>query len=541
MHVGNMMLHLFKRKKMKKYIRLVLCSLGCAMLSCDPSLVDQEPFSPTEQSYFSSANEFRAQLVGIYAGIYDDYNFSGVGYNGWVSGAWLLPGDDLTESRGGNTYFELFDGSLNPNNSRVEFIFRSAYKQIAKTNVMIDRVKTVDFSTFDGADEIAGMEGEALFFRAYAYFKLFNVFGSVPLVTKRLQTQEEANTPKSPALDVLSQVITDLKAALAIVPENRPAAAAGRITKNSVRGLLTKALVFRGGYTGSTADHQEALTYFNAITAVLVPDYLHNFSAATENNAESLYELQATTPSSGNNNLNLAHDGAWRGVENMSVFRGFMMEVAGRGDFNDATNTRYLVTEKLLSAFGSDPRISVFLNPEDGVEGRIFQKYNKPDGANQLSGFHGGSVNNERILRYADVKLLAAEAALKTGNPGAAIGHVNDIRDRARSWAQASGYGDGTVPEAHPTTETNVGTIMGWIRDERFVELAGEGHRWWDLKRWHAAGDINLSGWTGDNNGFSTYLASPVQFDVSKHLVFPLPHAEIERNSSITENNPGYD
>src|SRR5690606_1136669 len=149
---------------------------------------------------------------------------------------------------------------------------------------------------------------------------------------------------------------------------------------------------------------------------------------------------------SGNNNLNLAHDGAWRGVENMSVFRGFMMEVGGRGDFNDATNTRYLVTEKLLSAFGSDPRISVFLDPEDGVEGRIFQKYNKPDGANQLSGFHGGSVNNERILRYGDVKLLAAEAALKAGSAAAAIGHVNDIRGRARTWAQTSGHGDGTVP-----------------------------------------------------------------------------------------------
>lgn len=526
---------------MKKYIRLAFCSIGCVMLSCDPSLVDEPPFAPTELSYFSTANEFRTQLVGIYAGIYDDYHFAGVGYNGWVSGAWLLPGDDLTESRGGNTYFELFDGSLNSNNSRLQFIFRSAYKQIAKTNVMIDRVNVVDFSGFDGADEIAMMEGEALFFRAFAYFKLYNIFGSVPIVTQRLQNQEETNTPKSPAIDVLSQTVTDLKAALDKVPESWPDSYRGRITKNAVRGLLAKALVFRGNYTGSNSDYQEALTYSNAVTATLVPDYLHNFSVATENNAESLYELQAGTPSSGNNNLNLAHDGAWRGVENLSVFRGFMMEVGGRGDFNDATNTRYLVTEKLLSAFGSDPRISVFLNPEDGEEGRIFQKYHKPDGTNQLSGFHGGSVNNERILRYADVKLLAAEAALKTGNPSAAIGHVNDIRARARTWAQTSGHGDGTVPAAYPTNETDVSTIMQWIRDERFVELAGEGHRWWDLKRWHAAGDINLSGWTGDNNGFSTYLASPVQFDVNKHLVFPLPHAEIERNSAITENNPGYD
>lgn len=526
---------------MKKYLILISCSIGGMLSSCDPTLVDQAPFSPTELSYFASANDFRSPLVGVYATIYDDYHFSATGYNGWITGAWLLPGDDLTESRGTNTFFELFDGSLSPNNSRLQFAFASAYKGIARANVVIDRINNVDYAGFEGAEEIAMMEGEALFFRAYQYYKLFNIFGSVPLVTKRLQTEAETNTPKSPAIDVLSQVITDLQSALAKVPESWSPENAGRITKNAVRGLLVKSLVFRGNYTGNTGDYQEALTYFNAITAILVPDYLHNFSAATENNAESLYELQATRPNGGGNNLNLAHDGGWRGVENMSVFRGFMMEVAGRGDFNDATNTRYLITEKLLTAFGSDPRIRVFLNPEDGVEGRIFQKYNKPDGVNELPPMHGGSANNERILRYADVTLLAAEAALKTGNAATAIGHVNDVRARARTWAQASGYGDGTVPAAHPTTETNAGTIMGWIRDERFVELAGEGHRWWDLKRWHVAGDINLSGWTGDDNGFSTYLASPVQFDVNKHLVFPLPHAEIERNSGITENNPGYD
>jgi len=525
---------------MKKYIFLVLCSIGSILSSCDPSLVDQAPFSPTELSYFSSVKDFRGPLVAVYATIYDDYHFSAVGYNGWISGIWLLPGDDLTESRGANTFFELFDGSLNPNNSRLQFAFSSAYKGIARANVMIDRINNVDYAGFDGAEEIAMMEGEVLFLRAYQYFKLFNIFGSVPIVTTRLQTAEETNTPKSAPLEVLTQAITDLQNALSKVPENWSAENRGRITKNAVRGLLAKALVFRGNYSNSTADYQEALTTANAITASLVPDFLHNFMATTENNDESLYELQAAMPSSGNNNLNLAHDGAWRGVENMSVFRGHSMEVRGAGDFNDATNTKYLITEKLLNAYGTDPRISVFLNPADGLSGRIFQKYNKPDGSNDLRGGSGGSANNERILRYADVKLLAAEAALKTGNPGAAIGHINDVRSRARAWAQSSGFGDGSVPAAYPTTETSTGTIMQWIMDERLIELAGEGHRWWDLKRWHVAGDISLAGWTGDISGFSTYLSSPVQFDVAKHLLFPLPQAEIERNSGITENNPGY-
>lgn len=222
----------------------------------------------------------------------------------------------------------------------------------------------------------------------------------------------------------------------------------------------------------------------------------------------------------------------------MSVYRGYMMEFGGRGDFNDASSTKFLATEKLLSQFGDDPRISVFINPEDGFDGRIFQKYNKPNGVNQLSGFHGGSVNNERVLRYADVKLLAAEAYLKTGNTAAAIAQINDVRTRARVWAEAAELGEG--PDNRPETEASAAIIMQWIMDERFVELAGEGHRWWDLKRWHSSGDIDISNWDSSINGFSSNLASPSQFDIDKHLVFPIPQSEIDRNSGIRENNPGY-
>lgn len=522
---------------MKKILYIVPVLL-LANFSCDYSLVDEPPLGPTEASYFSSVNEFRGQLTGVYAAIYDDYHFAANGYNGWVTGTWLLPGDDLIESMGARTFVELFDGSLNPSNGHMRYVFSSCYKMIARANVTIDRIDNVDYSGFHGAEEIGYMKGEALFLRAYAYFKLFNIFGSVPLVTKRLQTEAETNTPKSPALDILSQVIVDAQASLEIVPEDWGEQFRGRINKNAARGLLVKALVFRANYTNNPTDYTAALAAFNDITATLTANFIDNFNSYAENNQESLFEVQAAVPSSGNNNLSLHNDGAWRGVENMSVYRGYMMEFGGRGDFNDASSTKFLATEKLLSQFGDDPRISVFINPEDGFDGRIFQKYNKPNGVNQLSGFHGGSVNNERVLRYADVKLLAAEAYLKTGNTAAAIAQINDVRTRARVWAEAAELGEG--PDNRPETEASAAIIMQWIMDERFVELAGEGHRWWDLKRWHSSGDIDISNWDSSINGFSSNLASPSQFDIDKHLVFPIPQSEIDRNSGIRENNPGY-
>ena len=508
--------------------------------SCDTTLIDEDPLGATEATFFSSVDEFRSQLIGVYAAYFDWYHYSAPSFNpgGYVTGTFLLPGDDLTTRDDIRNEVELFDGSLNPTQSRVTWIYESSYKVITRANVTIEKVRTIDFSDFEGSTEITGMEGEALFLRAFAYYTLFNLFGDVPVVTERVLEREATNTPKSTALEVLEQVISDAQTAVSILPDSWDAVNRGRITKSSALGLLAKALVFRANYNGEdSADFQAAISAFNDINASLTANFTDNFSAFTENNQESLYEIQATQAAA-LNNLILHNDGPWRGVENASVYHGYRMEPGGPG-FNDAS-TKFYITEKLLTAYGTDPRINAFLNPDDGNNGLIFQKYNKPDGVNSFTPPHGGSTNNERLLRYADIKLCIAEAELKTGNLAAAIGHVNDIRTRARAWATADGLGDGTIPGDYNTGESNTDVIMQWIMDERWVELAGEGQRWYDLKRWHASGDLDLTGWGGGIEHFSTNLASPVQFDVSKHLLFPLPQSEIDRNSAINENNPGY-
>ncbi|MDT0647998.1 RagB/SusD family nutrient uptake outer membrane protein [Zunongwangia sp. F260] len=511
--------------------------LGCVLLligmSCDPDRVDSPPLANTEDSYFSNVIEFRNVLVGAYAKLYDFYHYNRGNY---PNSLWLLPGDDLTETQAARTPEELFDGRLNSTNSRLEWIFDNTYEMIQKCNVVIQKVNNVDYSNYDGAEEITRMEGEALFLRSYAYFSLFNIYGNVPIITERL-TAGNTNTPKSDKLEVLNQVVEDARAAIPILPESWDDRYRGRATKNSARGLLVKALVFRANYTGDMADHSEAISVFNSITATLLTDYTDNFDHETENNAESLFEIQAAAPNA-INNIQLYNDGPWRGVEDMSVFRG-MMTPAGNGLASDGAGTRFIVTEKLLDGFGNDPRISFFLREDDNEGGRLFQKYTLPELDERLAP-HFTSINNERVLRYADLKLLIAEAQLKTGNPSVAIEHVNDVRARARNWGAQSGEGDGSLPENYSTSETNNSTIMEWIMNERFVELAGEGHRWWDLKRWHESGDINLTGWTGSDDHFSTALASPVQFDVSKHLLFPIPQTEISRNDEILNNNPGY-
>ena len=520
---------------MKNRYKIFVCLLLLVGFSCDTDRVDSPPLGATEASYFSNVIEFRNVMIGAYAKLYDYYFYNVPGTN-WPNSLWLLPGDDITETNATRTAEELFDGSMNSSNTRLEWMFDNIYEMIQKTSVILDKVNTVDFSDYEGSDEIAFMEGEAFFLRAYSYYNLFNIFGNVPLVTERLGANN-TNTPKSDKLEVLDQVIMDAQTAIGILPESWDSGNRGRATKNSARGLLAKALVFRGNYTDNTADYTQAISVFNTITATLNTRYLDNFDAQFENNQESLFEVQAAAPTA-INNIFLYNDGAWRGVEDMSVFRG-MMTPTGKGQVSNLANTRFLITNKLLNAFGSDPRISYFLRPDDNEEGRIFQKYTADELDERLPPFQS-SINNERVLRYGDLVLMIAEAELKSGNPSAAIAHVNQIRTRARDWGLTSGAGDGISPANYNTGETNSATIMQWIMDERYIELAGEGQRWWDLKRWHEAGDLDLTGWTGSDEHFSTNLASSSQFDVNKHLLFPLPQTEIDRNEGILENNPGY-
>ena len=99
-----------------------------------------------------------------------------------------------------------------------------------------------------------------------------------------------------------------------------------------------------------------------------------------------------------------------------------------------------------------------------------------------------GSVNNPRLFRYADVLLLKAEATLQSGGSTAeAIGFINEVRKRARDMVPG-----GTAPADYSTAETDKNLIMKWIMDERLIELAGEGQRWFDVRRWDKQGIITL-------------------------------------------------
>ncbi len=520
------------RKPLLVVVIAMLATVGCL----DSSRLDTPPLGLTEESYFSSESEYFLALMNAYAKMTDYYWYHG-GAGAILHRLYHLSGDDITESGGGFSAFELFQGISSTNSYTGEFFDRS-YELLQRANLIIEKASAADPSEFEDPSFLDYNHGEALFLRALTNFKLYNMYGTAPVVTSRLGS-EDLNTPRSEGVQLLDQVIMDCQEAINLLPDSWDSANRGRAFKDSARGLLVKALVFRGNYTGNAQDYTDAYSAYQTIsTRALTPSYTDNFDALKENNEESIFEFQASrTPS--NDNVWLYNDGPWRGVETMSTYWGFFTTENNSARQNLGGPT-WRVTEKVFNAHGTDPRIAFFTDSE-----RSFTKYGHVAlDVITMDGARPSSQNNPRILRFADIKLMAAEALLRSGGSKSdAIGLINEVRTRAREWAMAADSiaSMSTPPEDYATSETDDATILEWIMNERLIELCGEENkRWWDLKRWDATGDVDLSTWGGDLNGFSTDLAASFQFDYPTHLLWPIPQDEIERNSAITSNNPGY-
>ncbi len=496
-------------------LALIVVIVSAGYYACKHSQLDLFPHGPTEESYFKEESEFNKAVLGVYAKINDVLWYRGNPFSCDMP-IYLLPGDDITTNEGGEE-FEIF-GNLQPSSDRVSNFYAVWYQVVARANVILEKIREED-GVYQTPNLKNSHKGEALFLRGYAFYTLWNYFGTSPLDTARVKSPDQFTPPGTTGTQLLDQAILDFSEASTLLPASWGDADRGRVTKNSAFGMLGKSLVFRGSVNKDAADYTAAVAAFNNISGIkLVDNFSDNFAWDTENNEESLFEYQASQA--------FALDNVWlpndfdNAVGNISVFYGFY----GLNNDNLWGKSSFYATTKLVDAFpADDPRLDLTLD----VDTRAIRKYVTRDKLNQVG---VGSVNNYRMLRYADVLLLKAEAILQSGGSTAeAIDNINLVRTRARNMVSG-----GTVPANYSTSETDKTTIMNWIMNERLIELAGEGQRWVDLRRWAMQGIITL-----DNAFFSSNTASTMSFQSPKHLNMPIPNSETDVNPNITQNT-GY-
>lgn len=503
--------------KTKIYTRLSIGLMMLVFLSACKKWVDYNPredFRITELDYLQSESDYRTMAISAYTPLQ------------WLNQA--VPVGDIASDNavsGGENASDVLslqqidDMTHTANNSTLTELWQAAYEGINRANYLHqykDKNPAGATVSFAGKD---ALYGEIYFLRAYYYFHLVKFFGDVPLFTaKRLSLSESATLQRSPKADVYKQIETDLTTAIAVLPAVQ--AQKGRITKYAAQALLGKVLLYQNKFDAA-APVLESIITSNAFS--LVSDFGSIFLESGENGPESVFEIQYTNTSPYYN---------WgavnRGQGNYAV------QQCGIRGLNGSANMPYaagwstnLPTQDLANAYAAgDQRKAVTVldieayknaNPSFGITyqvapykntGLYNQKYLPRKG--QTSGqVELNYLNNFRIIRYAEVLLMAAEAYNKatTPNDTKAVGYLNQVRQRA--------FRD----NLHNSTATGTALYQA-ILAERRLELAMEGDRFFDLVRTGLAGS-KITGFTA-----------------RKHEVFPIPQQEI-LVSNLTQN-PGY-
>jgi len=456
-------------------------------------ILDKDPIAILDAgSYFQTeADAIQALNAAYQPLVFSNENNNYYWAFGVVTADEAITGGD--GSRPGITEMDAL--TYTPRTEEFNTFWKLQYTGITQCNLVLDNIDAIEINETRRNQ----LRGEALFLRSYYYFLLAQVYGDVPLLIK-VTPPDELKVPKTPKASVLAQVEADAARAADLLPATVPASEAGRATKGAALALAAKAYLYDKNWE-KTVEFVGKVKALNVYS--LMPDYEDNFRKTTQNNAESVWEIQHT-------NLQL-------GVGNFLNQWWASKKFEGYG-FAEAT-------EAFVQAFETgDPRrkFTVALNNEDYF-GVVYKnsfsttkygvrKYLQPKA--EVTQKADGDINYTAI-RYAEVLLWEAEALTELNRVQDAQAPLEQVRARAR--AQAS-----DPLTALPTiTTTDQATMRTAIRHERQVELGFEMHRFFDLVRWGIAAQT-LPG-----------------FQTGKHEVFPIPQTEIDLNSALMQNN-GY-
>ncbi|MGX5817525.1 RagB/SusD family nutrient uptake outer membrane protein [Chitinophaga lutea] len=441
------------------------------------------------------------------------------------------------------------------NNGDLASIFSSLYQAIHRANLLLAKIDQVKLDEAKKAQYIA----ETKFLRGIAYYLLASNWGGVPIRTAPVETTDGYAVACSSKEDVWKQVVADLTDAKAGLPPARDAKEMGRATSGAAIAFLGKAYMFMEAYDKAEATF-DLLTQ-SPYSFDLVPNFEDNFTDRNEYNTESIFEW--TFAPIGN------QYGAWN-VENSNApmynyLPQFIGPPAGGGWF------KYLPSNYIVSEFvkekrpaGSDTKFdkrmyaslmwkystlgetdvtwydnktfdqlwssalskTVRLYPDTPLDTTTFGRFLIKKGTSawrsvkDADNYWGPtpSTANLRVLRFAEVLLLRAEAAAQNNNPGKSLGDINRIRRRA-------GLSDKTAADLPGKTE-----LLKEIDHQKLLELFFEQNRVYDLRRWNKnAGQLATILTQRQKQGANVFK--------EKHYVFPIPAGELKSNPKATQND----
>ncbi|TPG65833.1 RagB/SusD family nutrient uptake outer membrane protein [Hymenobacter nivis] len=513
---------------MKTSNRIFILALGLGLSlgvqSCKTFLDVSPQGQQTTDNYYTNADECKAAVMGCYAlSDQDDWwkidrsrMFGDAGSDdAWKGNA--IAGDQR-EFGDFARFFWL------PNNEWFDNRYTFIYQAIGNCNAGL---VGIDKAPIDDALK-QQLLAELKFIRAYNYFELVKGYGGVPLVLTPVSPSESMAIPRASAADCYAQIIKDLQDAAAALPEKgaRLSTDKGRATKGAANAYLAKAYLYTEKWALA---QQTAETVINSAQYSL-GDFDKVWSVSNPNGVESIFEL--------NYNANQTF--------NLGTYLTVVMR--SRADGGWGFNTP---SSNLEQAFGNDPRRQWTIIKQGDNVGPKTANFDYSNYDTKLSENESGRISrkmfipladrpanegnhaplNRLELRYADLLLMHAEASNKLGQDSKALTSLNLVR------ARANRLSPGTV-----LARSSSGTqLLSDIWLERRLELAMEGHRYYDLVRQKRLVSVMQAFNTSQATSTDPYDKGKTKPLVSEtNNLFPIPTTQIQLSGGTVTQNPGY-
>ena len=571
-----------------KKISIIISYLTVIFLAgCNKDYLNRYPEDqPNSATYYATADQLTLAINSAYNNL--SYQQDGYPYQ-----MQLECTSDLLWQRPNTDAQAIGLGQHTPNTGMIRTIWSQSYVGIGRCNALLDNMSKAKAVT--PAAQFSRIEGEAKFLRAYYYGILISLYGDVPLVTKSL-TAEESFLPRTPKAEVLTFILNDLDTAAAKLPVSYTGIDIGRATKTAALAYKARIALYNSKWDVAAAAAKAVmdLGYHS-----LYPSYRNLFMYAGENSRETIfafdYKLTIRTTATPQNAQ----------ARNSSGFSG-QVPTRAWADSYECTDGLTIDKSPLYSTAdpfkNRDPRMrQTLLGDGDtwfGTGGITFNMTYHPDSTtcarftptftripnlevtNAFSSYSGYllkkyldpldiAIPNQSelafmLIRYAEVLLTYAEARIEQNQIDASVlDAINLVRAR--------GYGvAATQTTLYPAIKTtNQSELRAIVRRERKIELAGEGLRLFDIRRWNIADKVmngilfgkamnrsiyySLPKPTLDQNSSPDYssfnslisvvgnfkvMDNPRVFKTHNNL-WPIPQVELDVNKNLVQN-PGY-
>lgn len=505
-----------------KYLFLIL--LGFAIVGC--SDLEEKPVGIlAPDGFFQSTADIQTAIDGAYTHAINE-KFWGRK----LSIALMLRSDMVNLQSTQTRRVEMNDLTTLASNGMISEFWPKTYQGIAAANLAIEGAKNVS-----AEDAVKNpVTAQAHFIRAFYYFHLVRQFGAVPYLDAPVTDAEAAATiSRTPADQVYANIIADLEYAKQWLPNTQPTRAVP--AKSAASAYLALVHLTMGNYQDAFDEAQEVIDNKGTYDLELDSDFQNLFDAnVIDGSKEPIFALDYNNVEAPNN--------AYDQIAPMTGIRGD--DRNSGGGWSVAVPT--LAVYETWNA--DDYRRAVSMDDGAFINGNLepftnFTVSGHEHAANQpyigkytrypgdfARGNARATSHNYSMIRYAEVLLIAAEAAVEIGDNASAVKYINEVRARARMGGvtQKGGVEVTVDPSSEPADISGTVTVDD-VLEERRLELAFECKRWYDIARRKIGNEVfGPSGLEGAKPAFT-----------SDDYLMPLPGDEIDRNENISQN-PGY-